>query len=163
MKIDSAAPIIPGISIGNISLGMHQYLFELELEVNLKEGLIYEVKKEESDGSFYYWIRLDFTSTTGDINVFIANSDLLVYKIGTGEKYKGNWMDKIHVGITAESILALELTPFIQNNCIYLQQLPGIRVVLPNEWDDIDDIEDLPKNLSLLNIQVLEPIIYCID
>lgn len=136
--VDIDAHILPGIGIGNIKLDTQ--LFEL------KNWILYNsfIKNNDSlvvtafNGIFLLY-------DCNNVIQFIVNAvESKIVRVSCMKGYRGFYKEAIRPGNTFFELLKVESDFEINNGVLVSKNSPGLEIDLPDEFEDIDYVNELP-------------------
>lgn len=125
MKINNI--ITPGVSIGGISIG--------EQIENIARAIL----KSE------YLLEKNLNALVINNGLITAyhDSDGVISAVSCNEKFQGKYMDKLWPGITVSEVLANSKTQVAWSGFVQIDQLRGVGLSLPEEFDDFESLSDI--------------------
>ncbi|NOQ75421.1 MAG: hypothetical protein GQ574_25650 [Crocinitomix sp.] len=144
--IDIAAPIIDGNSIGGISIGQDSRLLLSELYSN---GYMIEENKFHSDF-------IEYKVNEGIISFVINSSSNNVINISCKNPYEGSWKNKFTPSMSVQTIIKQSNKTMVLHGFLIIDGIYGVGYNLPNEYDEIDSVDQLPDDLVLEQIYVMD-------
>jgi hypothetical protein len=132
------APIIPGIGLGNIKLSTSLY--------SLKDWLIFNFFSENKDNlkaEVFNGIFLNYTISE-TVEIIINVIDARIEKIGCKFGYKGTFIN-IKPGSDIYELIYSREDIYINNGFLLLRKSPGIEIDIPANFEDIEDVRELPN------------------
>jgi hypothetical protein len=132
------APIIPGVGLGNIKLSN-------SLD-SMKDWLIFNFFSENKDNiraEAFNGIYLSYT-VSETVEIIINIVDARIEKIGCKIGYKGTFIN-IKPGSFIYELIYSREDVYLDNGFLLLKKNPGIEIDIPANYEDIEDIRELPN------------------
>lgn len=145
IKIDFSLDIIPGKSIGGISLGDNVD----DVTLSLSEGVSFEIFDFENFGVKYHCCKLG----GGAVSFTIDESGKII-SLWCEPPYKGSFNGKLYPGITAKELREVTRKQNLVKGYLVVDNIYGLYFGMPDDIDDFNSFSDVDDGVYFNELYV---------
>jgi len=144
--INNTDKIIPGKSLGGININDP---LDTVLEKIVQSGYSYQTFNFSADYT-------QFVLNSGEIKFVINNNSKLVANICCTKPYKGKSLGVYGPGISIKNLIDISEKQIILHGFIIVDGVFEMGYNLPNEFEELDEVHDLPANFVLEELYIMK-------